>query len=120
MSEPSSESPFSVLTECDPLLAAELGEGELACVTNAFRALSDQTRVRLLSMISTRGGDACVQELVDGLELSQPTVSHHLKVLREAGLVTSERQASHIYYRVDPWAVSTLGRLLTPDRVEDA
>ena len=114
MSEPDPESPLSVLTEADPLLAGELDEGELACVTDAFRALADQTRVRLLSMISARDGDACVQELVNGLDLSQPTVSHHLKVLREAGLVTSERNASNVYYRVDPWAVSTLGRLLAP------
>jgi len=114
MNEPHGSSPLSALTECDPLLVGELGEGELACVTEAFRALSDPTRVRLLSMISARAGDACVQELVDGLELSQPTVSHHLRVLREAGLVTSERHASNVYYRVDPWAVSTLGRLLTP------
>jgi len=112
MSEPSEGSPLSALQECEPLLSAELGAGDLACVTEAFRALADQTRVRLLSMISGRGGDACVHELVDGLDLSQPTVSHHLKVLREAGFLTSERRASNVYYRVDPWAVSTLGRLL--------
>jgi ArsR family transcriptional regulator len=100
------------LTECDPLLDGELGDGELVCLTDAFRALSDRTRVRLLSMISAGDGEACVQELVDGLDLSQPTVSHHLKVLREAGLVTSDRRASNVYYRVDPWALATLGRVL--------
>jgi ArsR family transcriptional regulator len=118
MNEPDPASPLSALTECDPLLVGELGAGELACVTEAFRALADQTRVRLLWMISAAGGDACVQELVDGLELSQPTVSHHLRVLREAGLVTSERHASNVYYRVDPWAVSTLARLLAPQTIE--
>ena len=112
MSEPDPASPLIALTECDPLLDGELDDGELVCLTDAFRALADQTRVRLLSMISAGGGEACVQELVDGLDLSQPTVSHHLKVLREAGLVTSDRRASNVYYRVDPWAVATLGRLL--------
>ncbi|MDA0351821.1 MAG: metalloregulator ArsR/SmtB family transcription factor [Chloroflexi bacterium] len=119
MNEPTQGSPLSALTGSDPLLAGELRAGELACVTEAFRALSDPTRVRLLSMISARNGDACVHELVDGLELSQPTVSHHLKVLREAGLVTSKRHASNVYYRVDPWAVSTLGRMLGPQPVVD-
>ncbi len=114
MDDPDPESPLIGLTECDPLLVGELGDEELACATEAFRALSDQTRVRLLSMVAGGHGDASVQELVDGLDLSQPTVSHHLKVLREAGLLTSERRASNVYYRVDPWAVSTLGRLLAP------
>ena len=112
---PGAASPLLALTECDPLLEGELGDGELVCVTDAFRALSDQTRVRLLSLISAGNGESCVQELVDALDLSQPTISHHLKVLREAGLVTSDRRASNVYYRVDPWSVSTLGRLLAPN-----
>lgn len=115
MNLPAADSPLIALTACDSLFDGELADSELACVTDAFRALADQTRVRLLSMISTGGGEVCVQELVDGLDLSQPTVSHHLKVLREAGLVTSDRRASNVYYRVDPWAVSMLGRLLAPD-----
>jgi len=114
MNEPSPDSPLIALDECDPLLDGELAHGELLCLTEAFRALADPTRIRLLSMISAGGGETCVQELVDGLDLSQPTVSHHLKVLREAGLVTSDRRASNVYYQVDPWAVSTLGRLLAP------
>jgi ArsR family transcriptional regulator len=118
MNEPDPSSPLSPLAACDPLLAAELSESELTCVTDAFRALADQTRVRLLSMISARDGDACVQELVDELELTQPTVSHHLRVMREAGLVTNERRASNVYYQIDPWAISTLGRLLGPQELE--
>lgn len=118
MNDPDPGSPLSPLAACDPLLAGELSEGELTCVTDAFRALADQTRVRLLSMIAAREGDACVQELVDELELTQPTVSHHLKVMREAGLVTNERRASNVYYQVDPWAISTLGRMLGPQEVE--
>jgi ArsR family transcriptional regulator len=115
MNDPDPASPLIALTECDPLLEGELGEGELVCVTDAFRALADPTRVRLLSMIAAGDGETCVQELVDALDLSQPTISHHLKVLREAGLVTSDRRASNVYYRVDPWAVATLGRLLGPE-----
>ncbi|UGT53926.1 ArsR/SmtB family transcription factor [Nocardia asteroides] len=82
----------------DPLTAAEAVE--LAAV---FKALADPVRLRLLSLVASRaGGEACVCDISDGVEVSQPTISHHLKVLREAGLLTSERRASWVYYRVVP------------------
>ncbi|MEV0108200.1 metalloregulator ArsR/SmtB family transcription factor [Nocardia sp. NPDC050799] len=71
---------------------------ELATV---FKALSDPVRLRLLSSIASRSGmEACVCDLSEGIDLTQPTISHHLKVLRSAGLLTSERRASWVYYRV--------------------
>ncbi|MGW6330860.1 ArsR/SmtB family transcription factor [Nocardia rhamnosiphila] len=73
---------------------------ELAAV---FKALSDPVRLRLLSSIASRAGhEACVCDLSEGIDLTQPTISHHLKVLRSAGLLTSERRASWVYYRVVP------------------
>ncbi len=79
----------------------------------AFKALSDPVRLRLLSAIAARSGqEACVCDVSDGFDVSQPTISHHLKVLREAGLLTSERRASWVYYRVVPDALQRLSRVL--------
>ncbi|WP_228787241.1 ArsR/SmtB family transcription factor [Nocardia terpenica] len=78
-----------------------------------FKALSDPVRLRLLSAIASRvGQEACVCDVSDGIDVSQPTISHHLKVLREAGLLTSERRASWVYYRVVPEALQRLSQLL--------
>ncbi|MBF6320865.1 ArsR/SmtB family transcription factor [Nocardia cyriacigeorgica] len=83
---------------------------ELAAV---FKALSDPVRLRLLSNIASRAGqEACVCDLSAGIDVSQPTISHHLKVLREAGLLDSERRASWVYYRVVPAALRRLSEML--------
>ncbi|NEW38162.1 winged helix-turn-helix transcriptional regulator [Nocardia cyriacigeorgica] len=90
-------------------LAAE-SAAELAAV---FKALSDPVRLRLLSSIASRADqEACVCDLSEGIDLSQPTISHHLKVLREAGLLDSERRASWVYYRVVPDALRRLSDVL--------
>jgi ArsR family transcriptional regulator len=78
-----------------------------------FKALSDPVRLRLLSSIASRaGGEACVCDISAGVDVSQPTISHHLKVLRDAGLLTSERRASWVYYTVVPEALAVLSSLL--------
>lgn len=83
---------------------------ELAAV---FKALSDPVRLRLLSLIASHAGqEACVCDVSAGFEVSQPTISHHLKVLREAGLLSSERRGSWVYYRVEPAALQQLSHLL--------
>lgn len=83
---------------------------ELAAV---FKALSDPIRLRLLSSIAAHAGqEACVCDLSEGIDLTQPTISHHLKVLREAGLLTSERRASWVYYRVVPEALTRVSHAL--------
>ncbi|WP_328391556.1 ArsR/SmtB family transcription factor [Nocardia sp. NBC_00416] len=92
----------------EPLSAA--AAGELAAV---FKALSDPVRLRLLSSIASRAGqEACVCDLSVGIELTQPTISHHLKVLRDAGLLTSERRASWVYYRIVPAELRRLSEVL--------
>ncbi|WP_280302158.1 ArsR/SmtB family transcription factor [Nocardia neocaledoniensis] len=97
----------------DPLTADEAVE--LAAV---FKALADPVRLRLLSLVASRaGGEACVCDISDGVEVSQPTISHHLKVLREAGLLTSERRASWVYYRVVPDAFAKIAGALRTEGV---
>ncbi|NKY42209.1 ArsR/SmtB family transcription factor [Nocardia cerradoensis] len=92
-----------------PVVGAEAAH-DLAAM---FKALGDPVRLRVLSAIAARaGGEACVCDISDGLDVTQPTISHHLKVLREAGLVTGERRASWVYYRVIPEALQRLSDLL--------
>jgi ArsR family transcriptional regulator len=79
-----------------------------------FKALADPVRLQLLSSVASHaGGEACVCDISVGVEVSQPTISHHLKVLREAGLLTSQRRASWMYYAVVPEALNALSMLLS-------
>ncbi|WP_071287813.1 ArsR/SmtB family transcription factor [Mycolicibacterium llatzerense] len=101
--------PGAILRE--PLSAAESSE-----MAVKFKALADPVRLQLFSAIASReGGEACVCDISDGVEVSQPTVSHHLKVLRDAGLLTSQRRASWVYYAVVPEALASLAVLLGTD-----
>jgi ArsR family transcriptional regulator, arsenate/arsenite/antimonite-responsive transcriptional repressor len=88
---------------CAPVLAAPLGEDEASALAEVFRALSDPVRLRILSLIATaEGREVCACDLVAVAGRSQPTVSHHLKVLREAGLVESEKRGAWVWYRAVP------------------
>lgn len=110
-----SELPLSVAGGCAPgaVLREPLAAVEAEELAGVFKALSDPVRLRLLSAIAARAGqEACVCDVSDGLDVSQPTISHHLKVLREAGLLTSERRASWVYYRVVPEALQRLSQVL--------
>lgn len=99
---------------CSPLVDEPLGPHDADELARMFKALSDPVRLRLLSLVASHeGGEACVCELTDGFDLSQPTISHHLRVLREAGLLTSERRATWVYYRVVPHALGRLSAVLT-------
>lgn len=85
-------------------------------LATTLKALSDPVRLRLLSVVASHaGGEACVCDLSAGIDLTQPTISHHLKVLRTAGLLDSERRGSWVYYRVIPEAMQQLSRLLGAD-----
>ncbi|QKW07904.1 helix-turn-helix transcriptional regulator [Streptomyces sp. NA04227] len=98
---------------CAPLVREPLGEGDAAELARMFKALSDPVRLRLLSLIASHeGGEACVCDLTGPFDVSQPTISHHLKVLREAGVVGSERRGTWVYYRVVPGALARLSALL--------
>lgn len=89
----------------DPARAAQLAAG--------FKAVADPTRLRLLTLIAAHeGGEACVCDLTAAFALSGPTISHHLRVLREAGLVEGDRRGTWIYYRVRPDALAALSRVL--------
>ena len=84
---------------CEPLDAEVPDESETAPLAAAFRALGDPVRLRLMGLLLTADdGEVCACDLVDPVGRSQPTVSHHLKVLREAGLVTSHRRGTNIWY----------------------
>lgn len=96
---------------CEPLAVQALTGDQAAGIAPMFKALGDPVRLRLMSMIASTD-EACVCDLTDAFDVSAPTVSHHLRVLREAGLVDSERRGTWVYYRIRPEAVRQLGALL--------
>jgi ArsR family transcriptional regulator len=88
---------------CPPLVREPLSAGQSVELARVFKAMGDPVRLRLLSLIASHeGGEACVCDLSGVFELTGPTISHHLKVLREAGLITGDRRGTWIYYRVQP------------------
>lgn len=97
-------------TGCTPaLLSVPLSADEALQLAALFRALGDPARLQLLSFIAAHpAGEACVCELTNLLELSQPTTSHHLKVLFEAGLLSKERRGTWVYYKVVPEMLGVL------------
>ena len=101
--------------ECSiPLVREPIGDSAAAGLAQVFKALGDPVRLRLLSLIGAhQGGEVCVCELTDAFDLTQPTISHHLKVLREAGIITSERRGTWVYYRLEPAVLDRMGALLT-------
>jgi ArsR family transcriptional regulator, arsenate/arsenite/antimonite-responsive transcriptional repressor len=102
---------------CAPLTQGVLEVEEAEHLARVFKALSDPTRVRLLSMIAARPGEeACVCDLIEPVGLSQPTVSHHMKQLVDAGLVTREQRGRWAYYRVVESTLTSLSGALRPAR----
>jgi ArsR family transcriptional regulator, arsenate/arsenite/antimonite-responsive transcriptional repressor len=97
---------------CAPLAAPVLSEAEAAATAELFRALGDPARVRILNLLATSGEPVCVCHLIDPLELSQPTVSHHLKTLTDAGLLEREQRGRWAYFSLRPEALETLAGLL--------
>lgn len=96
-----------------PLLREPLSEPAAVEMAKKLKALADPVRLRLFSAIASHsGGEACVCDVSGGIDVSQPTVSHHLKVLRDAGLLTSQRRASWVYYAVVPEALQDISTLL--------
>jgi len=93
---------------CAPLAAPLLSDEEAEATAALFRALGDPARVRILNALATTDEAVCVCELVDPLGLSQPTVSHHLKKLTDAGLLEREQRGKWAYYSLNPEAASTL------------
>jgi ArsR family transcriptional regulator len=99
----------AVVPCCSPLQDSALNETEAVELGRRFAALSDPVRLRLLSLLANADeGAVCACDLVEPLGKSQPTVSHHLKVLREAGLITSEKRGVNVWYATVPAALEAL------------
>jgi ArsR family transcriptional regulator len=103
---------------CAPILSSGIQPAEAAQLAALFRVLGEPARLQILSLLAAQPNrEACVCELTEPLGLSQPTVSHHLKVLYEAGLLDRERRGNWIYYRLVPAQIEALrGALALPDR----
>ncbi len=100
---------------CAPVTGTVLDVEQAEQLAHVFKALADPTRVRLLSLIAaTAGGEACICDLTEPVALSQPTVSHHMKQLVEAGLVTREQRGKWAYYRVVDETLTSIAGALTP------
>lgn len=100
---------------CCPILESPLTDEEAEQSARVFKALADPARVKLLSLIaSSPTGEACVCELTAPLGLTQPTVSHHLKTLVDAGLLERERRGTWAWFRLNADALTRAGEALTP------
>ncbi|HNP56456.1 MAG TPA: metalloregulator ArsR/SmtB family transcription factor [Gordonia sp. (in: high G+C Gram-positive bacteria)] len=99
---------------CTPVVVEPLSADDARETARMFKALGEPVRLRLLSLVASHsGGEACVCDISAVFDLAQPTISHHLKVLREAGLVECERRGTWVYYRVIPAALQQLSSLLS-------
>lgn len=102
---------------CSPLTAEPLGASDAEDMARTFKALSDPTRLRLISIVAaSEGQEACVCDLTEPVGLSQPTVSHHLKILTEAGFLTRSKRGSWAYYALVPGSLDRLGDALRTSR----
>ena len=102
---------------CSPLVREPLSSGQAVELSRVFKSMGDPVRLRLLSLIASHeGGEACVCDLTEVFDLTGPTISHHLKVLREAGLIVGERRGTWIFYRVLPDALRRASDVLLPDQ----
>lgn len=103
------------------MVSQPLTERSAADLAQGFKALGDPVRLRLLSLIAARaGGEVCVCDLTEAFALTGPTISHHLRVLREAGLVQCQRRGTWVYYWLVPAQLAALSRLLDPSAITTA
>ena len=105
-------SALPVIACCRPLDASPLSNEEAEATAQLFKALGDPARVRIVNLLATSDEPVCVCELVEPLGLSQPTVSHHLKKLTDAGLLAREQRGVWAYYSLDEDGLATLGGLV--------
>ncbi|MBE7191355.1 MAG: helix-turn-helix transcriptional regulator [Gordonia polyisoprenivorans] len=108
------ESPVGDEVCCSPLVSEPLTIGWAGELSRMFKALGDPVRLRLLSVVASHAnGEACVCDISGSFDLSQPTISHHLRVLREVGLLECERRGTWVYYWVVPSALQQLSAVLS-------
>jgi ArsR family transcriptional regulator, arsenate/arsenite/antimonite-responsive transcriptional repressor len=106
--------PPGASTPCAPLLKEAITADQAADLAQLLKALADPTRLRLVSMVAAHeNGEACVCELTEPLGLTQPTISHHLKVLIDAGILTRDKRGVWAYYALVPRALDALAAVLT-------
>jgi len=106
--------PVETVACCSPLSRVPLSRPQAEQIAPLLKALADPVRLRLMSMVaSAEGGEACVCDLTDGFELSQPTISHHLKVLHEVGLLDRSKRGVWVYYRARSEALAGLAALIS-------
>ena len=98
---------------CEPVVYPDVERAQALRIAEVAKALGDPVRIELVDVLRKHAGKVCVCELVPLFDLSQPTISHHLKVLRDAGLVESERQGLWAYYYVLPEAIDELASWLS-------
>ncbi|HEY5981281.1 MAG TPA: metalloregulator ArsR/SmtB family transcription factor [Microlunatus sp.] len=100
---------------CAPVTGGIIDDDTAVRLAYMFKAIADPTRVKLLSLIAAAdGGEACVCDLIEPVQLSQPTVSHHMKLLVDAGLITREQRGKWAYYRIAPTTLAAMARALNP------
>jgi ArsR family transcriptional regulator, arsenate/arsenite/antimonite-responsive transcriptional repressor len=105
--------PLQTVACCAPMTTEPLSAAQAEHVSTLLKALADPVRLRLMSLVlSHEGGEACVCDLTDPFELSQPTISHHLKVLHDAGLLDRDKRGVWVYYRARTEALTALGALI--------
>ena len=108
------ELPLLAVECCTPLLREPLSASQAADLAHILKALADPTRLRLVSMVAAHeGGEACVCDLTDPLGLTQPTISHHLRVLVDAGIFTRDKRGKWAYYALVPSALDALAAVLS-------
>src|SRR5688500_15362320 len=106
-------SPVEAVACCTPLVKRALSMDEAENIAPLLKALADPVRLRLLSLVASHGdGEACVCDLNDAFDRSQPTISHHLKVLHDAGLLDRTKRGVWVYYQVKPEVLSNVSALL--------
>jgi ArsR family transcriptional regulator len=106
-------SPVERVACCSPLSREPLSPEQAEQVAPLLKALADPVRLRLLSLVASHeGGEACVCDLNDAFDLSQPTISHHLKVLHDAGLLDRSKRGVWVYYRARPQALASVAALI--------
>lgn len=107
--------PAELAACCSPVTGGVVSDETAETLARMFKALGDPTRVKLLSMIAAAdGGEACICDMTEPVGLSQPTVSHHMKLLVGAGLATREQRGRWAYYRVVPQVLQSLAAALAP------
>jgi ArsR family transcriptional regulator len=105
--------PVQTVACCSPLAREPLAQQTAEQIAPLLKALADPVRLRLMSLVASHeGGEACVCDLNDAFDLSQPTISHHLKVLHEAGLLDREKRGVWVYYRASAEALTGLATLI--------